>query len=307
MISRPRKMGLALGPLIILCALACDASEATLFRQAVQKLIDAGMLKEAEAQLSHEMATNGESHETRYLDALLLFKRKQFAESLKRLDRSLAFEQKDPEVYKLIAMNGIALKRLDIAETALQAAIERAPADTLARFHLGVLYYTTSRFALAERAFFQLIEMSPTFMKAYDFLGLAQEELRSDDVVVASYRKAIQLVEHQGLKDEAPYLHLAKFLWQKNRYQETGPLAQKAAELNPDSAEAWYVLGRLLNRLGRTREAEAALLTATRKDPKYAEARYLLSQLYRRLGRLSEADRERRAFEQIRKSEPRPQ
>jgi predicted Zn-dependent protease len=85
---------------------------------------------------------------------------------------------------------------------------------------------------------------------------------------------------------------------------EGEPVARAAVSLNAQSAEAWYVLGRLLNRLGKIEEAERALLTATLKESKYPEPHYLLSQLYRKLGRTAEADQQLQLFEDIKKREP---
>ena len=102
---------------------------------------------------------------------------------------------------------------------------------------------------MAESEFQTVTRLNSTYMKGYDLLGLAQEEVRSDEVVVETYRCAIDLTEQQKLGDESAYLHLAKFLWLRNRYSESLPPARRAVELRPKSAEAYYVLGRVLDKL----------------------------------------------------------
>jgi tetratricopeptide (TPR) repeat protein len=141
-------------------------------------------------------------------------------------------------------------------------------------------------------------------MKAYDLLGLAQEELEDDPVVVRTYQQAIELTEQQNLKDESAYLHLAKFLWLRNRFEESLPAAQRAAELNPKSAEAHYILGRLLDKLGHDAEAERALKRSIEIDPNYGESHYLLSRIYLRQGNEQEATRFMKMFEQSKKKTP---
>jgi predicted Zn-dependent protease len=75
------------------------------------------------------------------------------------------------EVYKLIASNGVLLDRLEIIEPALTAAIRLTPDDHLAHFHMGMLYYTTSRFASAEQEFLKVVSLNASFAKGYDMLG----------------------------------------------------------------------------------------------------------------------------------------
>lgn len=267
-------------------------------RKTIQKLLDAGQIEEAEERVKQEVAARGETPETLFLEGMVLFKRKQFAESMQRVERSLALRQNDPEVYKLLAFNAVLLNRLDVVETALKKALELAPEDPVARFHQGLLYYTTNRFSLAEHEFQRVTQLSPKYMKAYDLLGLAQEELEDDVVVIQTYQQAIELTQQQNLKDESAYLHLAKFLWLRNRFEESLPAARRAIELNPKSAEGHYVLGRLLDKLGQGAEAERALKRSIEIDPDYGESHYLLSRIYLRQGNEQEAARSMKMFEQ---------
>ena len=265
-------------------------------RQSIQKLIDSNRLQEAQELLKHEVVARGETAETVFLEGVIRFKQKRFMESLKAAERSLALGLRDSEVYKLVAFNGVLLNRLDVVEPALNKALELVPGDWTVHFHLGFLYFTTNRFALAEGQFQEVTKLKPDHMKGYDMLGQAREELEKDDAALDAYRKAIELTEQQNLKDESAYLHLAKFLWAKNRYQESLAPARRAVELNPKSAEAYYVLGRLLDRLGQEAEAMKALKRSTEIDPDWGESYYLLSRIYLRRGRQEEAANAMKAF-----------
>jgi tetratricopeptide (TPR) repeat protein len=270
-------------------------------RKTIQKLLDAGKISEAEETVKQELDEGGESAEVWFLEGMVLFKRKQFAESMQRVERSLALRQSDPEVYKLLAFNAVLLNRLEIVEAALRKALELAPDDPVAHFHQGLLYYTTNRFGLAESEFQRVIQLDPKYMKAYDMLGLAQEELEDDAVVIRTYQQAIELTEQQKVKDGSAYLHLAKFLWLRNRFEESLPAARRAVELNPKSAEAYYVLGRVLDKLGRDLEAKEALDQSIRIDPDYSESHYLLSRIYVRQGNQEEAAKSMKMFEEGKK------
>jgi tetratricopeptide (TPR) repeat protein len=279
-----------------------DRSSAVPSREIITRLIDAGQFEEAQGRLKQELSKTGETEDTLFLEALILFKQKHYEESMEKLKRSLALSQNDPEVHKLLAMNAVVLNQLDVAEPALKTAAQLAPNDYMVHLHLGLLYFTTNRFSLAENEFDNLIRLNPTYMKGYDLLGQAQEELQSEEVVTRTYRKAIELADQQHLHDESPYLHLSKFLWQKNRFEESLPLAQRATELNPNSAEAYCMLGRILDKLGQTEPAVKALQRSIQVDPKYAEAHYLLSRILLKQGKQEEAEKEMQDFREARKS-----
>jgi tetratricopeptide (TPR) repeat protein len=85
------------------------------------------------------------------------------------------------------------------------------------------------------------------------------------------------------------YLHFAKFCWARNRHQESLEPAQRAAAINPRSAEAYYVLGRLLDELGQEAVAVKALKQSIEIDPGLGQSYYLLSRIYVRRGQQGEA------------------
>jgi tetratricopeptide (TPR) repeat protein len=280
--------------------LAVEAPPGTL-QSTIQHLLDAGKVREAEESVRQERASRGETAEVLFLEGMVLFKQKRYAESMQQVERSLAQRQSDPEVYKLLAFNAVLLNRLDVVETALKRALELAPDDPVAHFHRGLLYFTTNRFSLARDEFERVTQLRPNYMKAYDMLGLAQEELDEDPVVIRTYERAIQLTEQENLRDGSAYLHLAKFLWQRNRFEESLPAARRGVELGPSSAESYYVLGRVLDKLGHEAEAVKALGRSIEIDPHYSESHYLLSRIYSRQGNQEEARKSMERFEDSKK------
>ena len=273
-------------------------------KRVVNRMIESGQLDRAESILKQEHALKGESAEILFLEATLLFKQKRHQESLTKLRACLEKKMETAEVYKLIASNGVLLDRLEIVEPSLTAAIRLAPDDHLAHFHMGMLYYTTSRFASAEQEFLKVVALSASFAKGYDMLGQVREEIGTDESAIAGYLRAIELVEKQKQKDELPYLHLAKFLWLRNRVEESLAPARSAAELNPSSSEAIYVLARALSKLGKDNEAMPLLHKIIQRDPSFPDSHYLLGRVLVKNGQEEEGRQEIQIFESIKKRSP---
>jgi tetratricopeptide (TPR) repeat protein len=269
----------------------------------ISRLIQRGRLKEARERLRDQIASKGESHETLYLEAKILFKEKKFMESLKVLERCLSMEQHDPEVYMLIASNAILLNKMDIAERSLTSALQLTPNDYMLHLHLGLLHYTQGHFRQGESELRQVVRLKPDFMKGYDILGGLLEDSRQDQAAIQCYRKAIELTKSQGLNDDSGYRHLGMILLKNNEYQASLSNLQEAVEVNPKSAEAFYFLGKVWNALGDISKAQDALERSIRNDPTYAASHYLLSRIYRAQGKAEAADREMQIFQEFRKAE----
>lgn len=267
--------------------------------QTIEHLIDSGKLLEARESLREHVARSGETYKSFYLEALILFKENQFLESLKKLERSIILEKRDPAVHRLAGLNCVVLERYDAARSFLEAAAELVPGDPMAHYYLGRLYYTIQRFPQAVTEFEQAVKLNPTFVKGHDNLGLALEAVGNEEAAIKAYQKAIELIGQQKLPNEWPYLNLGKFLSTKNRFQESLQLLEKAVEINPKSAEACYLLGKVLNKLGRDAEAMESLKHSASNDPGYDEPHYLLSRIYRKLGDETQAQREIQVFQQL--------
>jgi predicted Zn-dependent protease len=292
---------------------------------AIDVRINSGRLPEARERLSQEILLRGKTAQTVFLDAKLLLKERRFQQSIQRLqellDNNLGTESEgkgsqlksiaqlsrrtDPEINKLFGLNYVLLARLDLAEPYLTAAVQLAPEDYLAHFHLGLLYYTTSRFFASEQEFREVVKLRPGFSNGFDMLGLALEEVGNLEEAESSYRKAIELVERQKRLEDSPYLNLGKFLITRNRFAESVSPLERAIQLSSKSAEAPYFLGKALNKMGKGAEAVEALKKSVQNDTQYAEPHYLLSQIYRDKGNDSEAQKELQTFQELQTSLPR--
>jgi len=270
--------------------------------QNIIRLIDEGKLDSARGELRDEVQQRGESYETLFLQARILFGEKRYEESLKDLQKSFALNRQDPRVFLLAGMNWVILERLDLARPFFEEAAHLAPRDAMMQYHLGRYYYSAQRFAQAEGAFRAALKLNPDSVKNYDNLALALEAQRKTEEAEASYRKAIELAEAQKLITEWPWLNLAKLLVEKSRPEESLALLQPAERMNPHSAEVFYVRGKVLQKLGRETDAEAALQHSIELDPKFPDTHYLLGRIFLKQGRKQDAQHQMAIFQGLKDS-----
>jgi tetratricopeptide (TPR) repeat protein len=270
---------------------------------AIGKLVDTGDLTTARQRLAEEVMSRGESYQSLFLEAKILFREQKYRESLKVLERVLGLNQRDSEAYKLVASNAILLNRTDIAEQALKSAAQLAPDDYLVFFHLGALYYTDSRFPPAQPVLERSVRLNPDYVPARLFLGLTLEELGQEPSAMDCYLRAIEIAERSGFKGEQPYLYPGRLLYRQNKLEESLPYLQKAAKANPQSCETLCLLAKIHTAQGRETDSVAALNQCIQVDPKHSEAHYLLSRAYVKQGRTEEAAKEFALFQELRKLE----
>ena len=269
---------------------------------AIARLIDEGKLPAARQQLQEEVTRHGETYQTFFLQARILFAEKRHQESLKQLERSFALHRQDARVYLLAGMNWVILERLDLARPFFEEAARLAPGDGLMQYHLGRFYYSAQRFAQAEQAYRTALKLIPDSVKAYDNLALALEAQRKTEEAETCYRKAIELAGLQKLTTEWPWLNFAKLLIEKDRHEESLVLIESAQRMNPQSAEVFYVRGKVLQKLGREAEAETALQRSVQNDGTFPDSHYLLGRIYLKQGRKSESQREMEIFQGLKQS-----
>ena len=77
-----------------------------------------------------------------------------------------------------------------------------------------------------------------------------------------------------------PYTNLALMHYNKQEYEKSLKLTEKALKLNPDQAQAYNLRGQLNITAGKVHEAKADYLSAVKLKPNYTNAHYNLALLY---------------------------
>lgn len=285
--------------IFLLCLPLASQAAPDSWTKPIEALITSGKLTEARQRLAQETAARGETSPGLYLEARILFEEGRYAEALAVVQRSLKKVPTDTELYKLAALSAIRMDRLDIAEPALKTAAQLAPRDYLVHFHLGALYYTKSLFVLAKAELENTDELHPGYMPALLFLGLTLEEVGDETATVATYRKAIDVAASERTAREMPYIYLGRFYYRLNRFNEGLALLEKAAAINPGSAEALLELGKTLHALKRDVEAAAVLERSAAAQAQNPEPHYLLFRILESEGREQAAQGELRRFQEL--------
>jgi tetratricopeptide (TPR) repeat protein len=190
------------------------------------------------------------------------------------------------------------------AEKWLQAVLAADPAHEEALYALGRVYAMQNRFPEAAEKLLAVTRINPGNYKAWDNLGVCYDALNRDADALRSFFKALDLVTKDHPEYDWAHANLADFFLRRNQAEKAFQLAAEAAGRNPASARNCFLTAKALVRLEKPELSLRWLERAIELDPQYAEALYLLSQTYRKLGRDADAARTLARFQEAGKTRP---
>jgi Flp pilus assembly protein TadD len=275
----------------------------------IEGLINLGRLDEAGQKLRQLQLKSGTTSRTLFLEGMILYKKKQPVESIEKLVKSLEFNLREPDVYKLIGLNLVSMGRGELAGQYFDAAAKLAPGDSSALYYLSLYYLEDHRFQEAEDGFRKVIQLNPDDLDAQLLLGVVLEQQGREEEAIAAYQRAIEMNARRNgdTKTEKPHLYLGRYLRFLGRYQESVPVLRAALEMNPRSLEVRNEISLALIELEQYEEALMHLQKAVTLDPSDKIAHYQMMRLYRKLGRYEDADREMKIFAKLKESQSEPE
>jgi tetratricopeptide (TPR) repeat protein len=125
--------------------------------------------------------------------------------------------------------------------------------------------------------------------------GTAHAALSEYDQAETEYRKELSI----SPQSELPYVRLASLFLRQHRPADALPMAKKAVELKPDSAEARYMLGRSELETGDLENALKDLELAEKMAPSSPEVHFNLAKAYSQAKLPEKAKEERTIFAQL--------
>ena len=198
---------------------------------------------------------------------------------------------------------------MDRAEAPIRKAIEMEPGNAAAHYFLARLLYTDNRFDEAIEESKAVIAINPSFVRAYENLGLGYEGRYERDEAEKWYRKAIALQLGSDSKSEWPTLDLAILMMHEERYDEAKPYLTEALQINPNNTQGHVQMGTWLESSGDLRNALEQYRAAIHSDakgqqPGRAAAYYKAARLCKKLGYPEEATRYLAKFSEIQSHKP---
>jgi tetratricopeptide (TPR) repeat protein len=264
-----------------------EALRAGAYARAEELLVEAGQGEDASPELLRLLG--GVSFRIgNHLGAAIALKK---AEAKAPLDETSRFT---------LAMAYVVMGRREWARPELRKLAAAAPDNALYPYWIARLDYDTGLHAAAAQGFEQAITLDPSFVKAYDNLGLCQEALGRYDAAVASHQKATEINRASKPPSPWPPHNLGLLLTRLGRAGDAEPLFREALRHGPGFAPAHYQLGVLLEKAGRADEAVAALTEAARLDSRLPDPHYALARIHRRQGRVADADHALETFQRLR-------
>jgi tetratricopeptide (TPR) repeat protein len=205
----------------------------------------------------------------------------------------------------ILALSYIVLGRRDWARPELEKLARLNQRDARYPYWLGRLDYDAMQFHAAVSHLQTAIELDPTYMKAYDNLGLSFEGLGQYDDAIRIYQQAINLNRQQAHLSPWPPLNLGTLLVKLGRLQEAQASLRESLRSDSQFPKAHYQMGLLLEKEKKSDEAIHELNLAARFDSADPEPHYALAGLYQRLGVKERAEAEWKTFEKLKKDAPR--
>jgi Flp pilus assembly protein TadD len=186
------------------------------------------------------------------------------------------------QVAALYIKNG----RLADAMRVVRELEQKAPKSPTPLVLKGVVLLAQNNPQAASEAFNAALKLKADLLDAHRGLGQAYQQLGKMDQAVQSYREALALSD----KDVTSLNNLAWILAEiRKKPDEALPLAIKAEQLAPNSAEVLDTLGWVQYRRGDYTDAEKSLSRAVERSSENGTIRYHLGLTYARLGRKADA------------------
>jgi superkiller protein 3 len=297
-------------------------------------LLEAGMLKEAEIELSAALKLAPTDQDSVLRLARVYIAGKDLPAAGRTLEGAVARGMDAAPVYALLATVYEQSGHIENAIPAMRLAIQRDTKSEVYRFQygmlltnamapkaavirlnealelypdsprlwlgLGIAHFKAGNNPEAVKAFTHSLKLDPNYAPAYAYLGMANVEVGNYKDAIGAYERALSVNNKLGVVN---YL-LGEAL--QNSGESNSPRVEtnlkRAVELEPSFAAARLALGKFYFRSGRLELAQSELEQVIKLNPELSGAYYQLGLVYTRLKRTAEAQATMATFKRMNES-----
>ncbi|HYO84145.1 MAG TPA: tetratricopeptide repeat protein [Bryobacteraceae bacterium] len=260
--------------------------------------------REAAGTLQRAVHEHPDSHDAWYWLGASQFYTQAFEAALKSLERARALLPSHSPTHRTMGLVYLQLERPNDAYNSWLRALELNPRDPETCYYVARLFFEHKVYDRAERWFRQTLEFHPGDHRALLYLGLTKENEGDGAAAVALFRKSIEKSKENKQPYAWAYWSLGRTLRRSGELAEARAVLSEGERIAPD-ARVLTELAQVLLHAGETEGVEALLRRAVTLEPEYAQARYVLAGVLRSSGRISESKSELAVFERLRTAQPR--
>ncbi len=238
--------------------------------------------------------------EEHYARANRLFEQQKFAEANQALDEALAADPNHAASLTLKGKLAMAFERFDIARLAFERAAQVAPGNAHAQFMLGFFYYFENDFRKALAPLRRARELNHRDPRPLLYEAMAQEGLARPELAIPLYERTTELEQSLGHPSAETHTAYGRLLYTLGRREDAGKQFAQVLEIDPQSRDGNYEMGRLHLDGGRWKEAALhgeKALKAQGMGTTDRQIHFLLARAYGKLGDKELAEAHKRKFE----------
>lgn len=178
-----------------------------------------------------------------------------------------------------LALQNHKKKNIRVAKNLYNQVLKKDPTYVDAYNNLGILYNQLGEFKKAKSYFLKVIQLVPDHAAAYNNLGFVLKVLGENQKAVNCYEKAIEI---QPDNVDA-YNNLGIVLNKSKKYQKAISCFEKVLKTQPNYTAAHYNLGNIFKELGKYKNAISCYKKAIQIQPNNVAAYYNLGNTYNEL------------------------
>jgi len=261
-------------------------------------LFEAGLLKEAEAELTAAVSLNPADTDSVVRLARVYLARKEIPAAGRTLEASVARGNDPAPVYALLADVYEQSGHVENAIPAMRLAIQRDPQSEKYRFAYSVLLTNSNAPGAAVIRLKESLQTFPSSSRLWFALGFANFRLDKNEEAEQALRKAIEL----DPKFAPPFAYLGLIRAKTGAYGEAIALYESALRADSKLAVVHHLIAdAMLKQNGDPRAIETHLRQSVEMDSTFTPARLSLGKLFMRSQRWTDAVAE---LEQVIKQDP---